>query len=319
MKSWRVCFAAGFLLGSAWLISQHRAGAQNGTTSSYQNEVNVEERDGYRYVTSNGIPDHPTGKFPSRGNPNRISPQRHSWRVTTNPQVTDKITPVSQGKFGFVLNGVPLDPGTAEWWNNDPNSGWHQCIHAGTDELGIDFSNAHVQPNGAYHYHGLPYGWLDKQPDADTPHMILTGYAGDGFPIYSLYGYKNAKDPKSVITDLRSSYRLKEGTRPNGPGGAYDGTYDEDYEYVAGSGDLDECSGRFGVTPEYPDGTYYYVLTEDYPYIPRGLRGTRDQSFRGPTGRPPGMGGRGGQGPQGGPPGGGFPGGPPPGGGPPPF
>ncbi|MDE2828830.1 MAG: YHYH protein, partial [Gemmatimonadota bacterium] len=62
--------------------------------------------------------------------------------------------------------------------------------------------------------------------------------------------------------------------------GAYDGTFREDWQFVAGSGDLDQCNGRFGVTPEFPEGIYHYYLTEDYPYIPRCVWGTPDPSFR---------------------------------------
>ena len=35
----------------------------------------------------------------------------------------------------------------------------------------------------------------------------------------------------------------------------------DDWNYVAGMGDLDQCNGRFGATPEFPQGTYYYVST----------------------------------------------------------
>jgi hypothetical protein len=314
-------------LGFLWSAKEY-SNAQNGNNgNAYQNEVKMEERDGYRYITSNGIPDHQTGQFPGRGNPNRISPQRHYFRMTLTPKIAEKTTDESQGKIGVCLNGVPFDPGTAEWYNDDPDSGWHIVAHAGTNSLGLDWSNAHVQPNGSYHYHGLPYGWLSKLPDPAKPQIVLTGYAADGFPIYSLYGYTNPNDAKSTLKELRSSYQLKKGTRPDGPGGAYDGTYDQDYEYVQGSGDLDECDGRTGVTPEYPNGTYYYVLTEEYPYMPRKFRGTPDRTFIGPRGRPPmggqggrgpgGQGGRGGEGGQGGPPDG--PDGAPPFDGPPPF
>ena len=79
---------------------------------------------------------------------------------------------------------------------------------------------------------------------------------------------------------MKSSWRLKAGNRPDdGPGGRYDGTFSADYEYVEDLGDLDECNGRFGVTPEYPDGTYYYVITEDFPVIPRCFKGRPDKSF----------------------------------------
>jgi hypothetical protein len=88
---------------------------------------------------------------------------------------------------------------------------------------------------------------------------------------------------------LKSSFKIKKGSRPKTsgqPGGTYDGIFVEDFEYISGSGDLDECSGRFGVTPEFPEGTYHYVLTEDFPFVPRAFRGTPDASFvrRGPPG-----------------------------------
>ena len=83
----------------------------------------------------------------------------------------------------------------------------------------------------------------------------------DGYPIYALYGFKDPEDPKSGIKKLSSSFQLKKGHRPNSPGGKYDGTFSKDYEYVKGSGDLDECNGRFTVTKEFPEGTYAYFLT----------------------------------------------------------
>ena len=48
----------------------------------------------------------------------------------------------------------------------------------------------------------------------------------------------------------------------------------QDYEYVAGSGDLDECNGRVGVTPEFPNGTYHYYITDTFPFIQRCVKGT---------------------------------------------
>jgi len=53
-------------------------------------------------------------------------------------------------------------------------------------------------------------------------------------------------DAGGTIRPATSSYRLKSGERPTGagdPGGSYDGTYRDDYEYVAGQGDLDACNG----------------------------------------------------------------------------
>ena len=75
---------------------------------------------------------------------------------------------------------------------------------------------------------------------------------------------------------------MKKGHRESGddmPGGVYDGRFTSDYEYVAGSGDLDECNGRMGVTPDYPQGTYYYVITEGYPWVGRCFHAKPDSSF----------------------------------------
>ena len=51
------------------------------------------------------------------------------------------------------------------------------------------------------------------------------------------------------------------------------GTFKEDWEYVQGSGDLDECNGRVGVTPEFPNGIYHYYATDSYPYFQRCVKG----------------------------------------------
>lgn len=51
------------------------------------------------------------------------------------------------------------------------------------------------------------------------------------------------------------------------------GTFTQDYEYVEGSGDLDECNGRTGVTPELPKGGYHTYVTDAFPYIQRCVKG----------------------------------------------
>jgi hypothetical protein len=262
----------------------------------------IEEREGYRIFEADGMPDHATGAFPNRGNPNRMSPQNYRMRVPLRPEKAAEITPLPRGLFGIALNGVMFDPSTAEFWNNDPRAGWNYDALSGRIDLGIDRNNAHVQPSGAYHYHGIPTGLIARLAQPGKPVMI--GYSADGFPMYGPQGYRSATDASSPLVDLRSSWRLRSGTRPggmSGPGGRFDGSYNEDYEYVEGHGDLDRCNGRTGVTPEYPNGTYYYVVTAAFPFVPRCFTGTPDASFRQ---RPPHE--RGG------------PGGPPPGGGPPP-
>jgi hypothetical protein len=75
---------------------------------------------------------------------------------------------------------------------------------------------------------------------------------------------------------MNASYRLKTTPSSGRPSTsiAAMGTFTQDYEYVAGLGDLDECNGRFGVTPEFPNGIYHYYITDGYPYIQRCVKGT---------------------------------------------
>lgn len=227
---------------------------------AFSNFVQVQDLAGYRYIRSNGIPDHSTGQFPNAHNPNTISPQEYTFRVPENPRLTGSDHDYGHNLFGVALNGVPFDPGTAEFWDDDPGSGWNYEALSGKINLGIDQNHAHVQPNGAYHYHGVPMGFLLQTKKTAAGSLI--GYAADGFPVY----YQSGKRP---------SYRVKTGARPSGPGGNYDGSFVQDYEYVPGSGDLDSCNGE--KTKEEPG--YRYYLTDQFPFVPRCLKGTPDPSF----------------------------------------
>ncbi len=280
-------FAEDFARGPMGRGPERPRGERDSTTLAH-NVVKITEKDGFRFFESNGMPDHKHGEFPNRGNPNTISVQRYQFRVPLKPKMADKPIDAGGVLFGIALNGIPFDPGTAELWRNDPE--WRYDALSGKINLGLDESNAHVQPNGAYHYHGLPLALILKLGKADQ--ITLVGYAADGFPIYNQVGHADAKDAQSPLAKLRSSYQLKKGQRPDGdegPGGEYDGTFNQDFEYVAGSGDLDECNGRFSATPEFSDGIYHYVITEQFPFISRRFKGTPDDSFRrrGPRGRGP--------------------------------
>ncbi|MBI1363915.1 MAG: YHYH protein [Proteobacteria bacterium] len=252
-----------------------------------ENQVSVTTDSVYRYITANGIPDHGTGHFPNRGNPNTISAQSYHYRVPLQPKLYKTSRNIGMSAFGVAVNGVPFDPSANEFWNNDRTSGWQYDALSGAINLGMDANNAHVQPGGAYHYHGIPTGLVGKL-DAST-HAPLVGWAADGFPIYVVYGYKDPADMTGVIVEQTSSWRLKEGTRPDGPGGRYDGTFVQDYVYTEGAGTLDECNGIYTRTPDYPGGTYAYFLTRAFPVVPRCLMGQMDDSFR----KHPPQGGRG--------------------------
>lgn len=277
------------------------------TTTANQVAISIEN--GYRVFRANGLPDHTPGQFPNRGNPNSISAQSYTFRVTLKPQTNATPRDGRGAWFGVALNGVPFEPGTGEFWNGQRE--WNYEAKSGFINLGLDQNNAHVQPTGAYHYHGLPIGLMAKL-GGEGKKMLLVGYAADGFPIYTSYAYSAATNAASALKKLRSSWQVKKGERSGGPGGKYDGTFTADYEYVAGSGDLDECNGRFGVTPEYPQGIYYYCITEEFPQLARQWRGTPDASFFKRGGPGGGPGGAGGAGERRGPPGQRGPGAPPP-------
>jgi hypothetical protein len=270
-----------------WLLALAGCMPAVASPSAAENEVSITVRDGVREIRSNGIPLYTPGQFPNRGNPNAIASQRHVFRMPAAPALADRLTEVGLWPVGVALDGVPFDPGAAEFWNGDRR--WQYEALSGAIDLGLDRHHAHVQPTGAYHYHGLPTGLIESRDAQDGP--LLIGWAADGFPIYADRGYTDPQDPHSDVVRLHSSYRLKIGPRPeDGPPGAYDGTFVQDWEYLEGYGDLDACNGRFGVTPEYPNGTYHYVVMDVFPFVPRRLRGTPDESFvrrHSGGGRPP--------------------------------
>ena len=251
-------------------------------------QIRVEGR--WRVIASNAIPGHTVGRFPNRGNPHAIEPQSLQYRMPAEPQPADAPTALELGLFGVAVNGVPFDPGAAEWWKGRRGSPWRYEALGGAVPLGVDANHAHVQPTGRYHYHGLPSGLLDEVDDG-TAHGPLVGWAADGFPIYALRGYADPMDPDSGVRSVASGWQLKQGSRPGGPdapGGTYDGAFVNDYVHVPSDAVLDACNGRFGATPGFPEGTYAYFLTTAFPVIPRCFSGTPSPDFAQRRGPPPG-------------------------------
>ena len=255
-----------------------------------------------RTLTSNGIPNHTVGTFPNPNNPNTISPYTVNHTAPISPAL-DVVRPVPI--VGYALNGVKFDPNTGGGCINNATSTATQgagqvsattpCTYLGGGDwsleaivpnspfnFGADFNNAHVQPTGEYHYHGAPKGVfavMGGQEDSLIGNkMQIVGWASDGYPIYYKYAYTVANDASSALKKLISNYK------PNSPATSSSlrpsptifpfGTFRQDWQYSSSNGgDLDECNGRTGVTPEFPKGTYYYVATESYPYLQRCIKG----------------------------------------------
>ncbi len=236
--------------------SHHDAGHSNMTMT-----VNGDQR----CIISNGVPDHQVGTWRPGA---VVEPQEHEFCVDATPELTDTITHRVRIS-GFTVTGIPLRPGTAEYydptaelgWSRDRSSGWNV---EGVGGLRMDAQNAHVDGDGMYHYHGVPEAVVSALDGT------LFGYAADGFEIHY------------VGPEILSSYQLKGGERQSGPGGAHDGTYVQDWEFVAGSGTLDECNGAMR------DGQYVYFATDTYPFFPRCFKGTVLSGVNGGRGeRPP--------------------------------
>jgi hypothetical protein len=108
----------------------------------------------------------------------------------------------------------------------------------------LDECNGHTLVDGTdYHYHGIPV-CLTVRLDVEGEHSHMLGLLEDGFPVYA-------------NQDLNGD--------------------------VIGNDELDQCSGHFGATPEFPDGTYHYHLTADEaPYMIDCYHGEVEQaSFAG--------------------------------------
>ncbi len=166
------------------------------------------------------------------------------------------------GITGAFANGVPLYNFTSAVSYRDQNL-WHLDAAAATPQTPL--LSALLQTGGK--------------------HSPLVGFAFDGYPIYGPWGGESP----NAVKRFRSSYRLRaiasrialpDGTQLNpsqeGPPVSAQfplGSFVEDYEFAAGSGDLDEHNGRWARTPEYPNGTYAYFLSTDrdnrimYPYL----------------------------------------------------
>ena len=267
-------------------------------TLSSSNQFSITTSGDLRKITANNIPAHNVGLFGNSSgalNPNSISAQNSSYDIDLTPSKANAKTQLLNNgpeySFGVLLNGVEVDPVAAEPWPHTKpvtnNHNWDWNLEATMVDIGLDCNTAHVQPTGKYHYHGVPKLYLESIT-SNSNEMMHVGWAADGFPIYYRYGYESASDNSSSVRSLSSSYQMKSGERPgdgdSAPCGQYSGVYSADYEYIDGLGDLDECNGREGVTPEFPDGTYYYVITNEYPGIPRCFVGTPSNDFKIGTG-----------------------------------
>ena len=256
-------------------------------------EVTVEEGEGgpvshrRRTVVANGLPNHPTGCFPIDACPFSIAAQDYSYSlpelVGPREETYTELEPLTP--IGIAVNGVLFDPSAAEWWidkwGNEHRDWEIDVLSKDAPDRGVDWSNAHVQPDGAYHYHGVPNGLIAVLTGGAIEQVRL-GWALDGTPIYGPYCFGKVR---RKLVEMQSSWQTKTGPRPpepkeeggpGGPGGDYsEGLFVADYEYVDESGHLDKANGHTAYTSE--DGnSYHYHATSMFPYLPRYFLDARE-------------------------------------------
>ena len=256
----------------------------------FQGSVEITAADGSCSMSSNSIPNHDFGG----GDAAFFTPAAEveaSVSLPQNPSAASSTTALSLlTDNAIMLNGAKLDLLAAACYGvgTEPlgeekigcfeDSPWrYDPMYTGND-FGTDDHNAHIQPDGAYHYHGSPEAMFDTSGATESG---VIGFAADGFPIHGPY-----IDDGGTVRAVVSGYNLKAGDRVNQdgegafPGGSYDGTFRDDYEYT-GAGDLDECNGMTR------DEGYGYYVTGTYPWVLGCFAGTTDPSFDKDLGDPP--------------------------------
>ena len=242
----------------------------------FQCEISVTVQNGEMVVETNGIPNHDF--LSTRG---CCAPEKdYTAYITLTPENdtagghTTTNCPASAGRWecapdrGAVaigVNGVPIF-GPEEGPGGDAVALHFDYFNEDRQPIELGWCAGHSAGSGGYHYHydanciywtpgaGEDMEDYDLSLISGESHSPIVGWAFDGYPIYGMYGYDSEDGSIRAVT---SSYAI-ERTQDGGDQG-YNGI--DDWNYVDGLGDLDECNGRFGPTPEYPEGIYHYVST----------------------------------------------------------
>lgn len=256
-------------------VDEYRAGAKDiGEGTDFVASLQITSTGSTCTFTSNSIPNHDFND--GAGFPNTTAYVMESFTFPVTPVAATNVTDLSLTvDNAILLNGVKVDVLAAACFGvgnekigcNDINQPWRFDPMHSPNGFNVDTNNAHTQPDGAYHYHGPPPVF---NGNSSTVSGVI-GYAADGFPIFGPYF-----DDAGTIRAAAPSYQLRSGSRPTGtgnPGGTYDGSFRDDYEFVSGVGDLDACNGMV------QNGQYGYYVTAGFPYMVNCFTGTPDPSF----------------------------------------
>lgn len=198
-------------------------------------ELNVYCDGNMMIVEANGIPNFEYTQV----TPNGLSEQNYRWQIPLNPTEASEPSQIPlTGPVAIAVNGLPIfGP------NEAPMDDYGDPL---LDQL-LDYCNGHTAPGGMYHFHARP-DCLFETVEGEVGLMI--GYAFDGYPILAPYLCEDASC--SSVVEARSSWQQTSEIR-----NAWEAN-----EYIAGSGNLDQCNGTY-----LADGSYAYFATDAFPYF----------------------------------------------------
>ena len=189
----------------------------------FEGYVNIEAYEEYCDIYSDNIPNHDFNDS-SANFASNVMERDGTFKVKRFPEAASQNTEIQRGVWdALMLNGVVVDLKSAGCYSpSSPNANSDGNIAAGcgqsaqwnlvpleyTSMFGVDIHNAHVQPDGSYHYHGNPNAMFDDSPSGEGSPFI--GFAADGFPIYGSYILDSQT---GTYRKALSGYTLKEGTR----------------------------------------------------------------------------------------------------------
>ncbi len=193
---------------------------------------------------------------------NKDQAKEKEFRIPRKPVFLEEPRYMPQSHIhGFFLNGMPIDlmpeqcqvETSEQEGSNKKIETWNLNPHSGKGNF-VSFGNDSAQ-DGFYRCHLPPYSFSGDEDKTYKDNVI--GFAADGIPILFM---------TSEDQNIQPSYRLKDSN--------LSGKYREDYEYVEGLGDLDECNGM------EKDGSYAYYMTNEFPYLMNCFKAKVHNSFR---------------------------------------
>lgn len=222
--------------------------------------LNITVEGDKKILTTNDIPNHENGPFPSRFNPNTVQEQNFRFVIPAHPKYSEHTTRLPQlGPIGVAVNGVTFfNP-----YNRDGDD-----AVTGSRRERFDDCQGHPTAFGAYHYHQYSKCVIKDEPGQ---HSKIFGWAFDGFAVYGPQGV-GGKEP----TDLD---KCNGHVHPGDSQDKYHYHVTKTFPYIIGCyhGEVDAASFQRPMRRPFLGG------------MPRDRMGDRQGDHMGP---PPGMGPR---------------------------